>query len=138
MGIVKLFNHKDLLFQDLNNRLQSSGGEKFSKNFVDLELKVSEIRAGLDSVTSSTRLNTLSLGNLSLKLNQIKVGLINRHFLHIHFPFQLQNFGSVDKFSTENIISSTSAPRTKTSKKSSKYETLKVVHSTTETNQQNE
>ena len=72
MGIVKLFNHKDLLFQDLNNRLQSSGGEKFSKNFVDLELKVSEIRAGLDSVTSSTRLNTLSLGNLSLKLNQMK------------------------------------------------------------------
>ena len=70
------------LFQDFNTRLQSSvGGEKFSQRFSELDLKVSEIRAGLHSVKNSTSINTRSLGNLSLTLSQIKVWQIQDTYL---------------------------------------------------------
>ena len=74
------------LFQDFNTRLQSSvGGEKFSQRFSELDLKVSEIRAGLHSVKNSTSINTRSLGNLSLTLSQIKVWETHIYFEYLLF-----------------------------------------------------
>ena len=44
-----------------------------SKTLAHLDLKVTDMRAGLDSVKNTTRWNSESLRNLAVSLNQIKV-----------------------------------------------------------------
>ena len=44
-----------------------------SKTLAHLDLKVTDMRAGLDSVKNTTRWNSDSLRNLAVSFNQIKV-----------------------------------------------------------------
>ena len=62
------------IFQDFNKRLQScGGGENMIRSLAQLDLKVTDMRAGLDSVENTTRWNSHSLRNLAVSINQIKV-----------------------------------------------------------------
>ena len=44
-----------------------------SKSLAQLDVKVIDMRAGLDSVKNTTRWNSQSLRNLAVSINQIKV-----------------------------------------------------------------
>lgn len=102
------------------------------RSLAQLDLKVTDMRAGLDSVENTTRWNSHSLRNLAVSINQIKVKAPTDYLTFYYGTFQQDNFGSVN-----STISSISAITTETSMVSSTDETVKDEQSTRENVQQN-
>ena len=55
-----------------------------SKSLAHLDLKVTDMRSGLDSVINTTRWNSHSLMNLAVSINQIKVKDLSDHHLTLN------------------------------------------------------
>merc|ERR1712183_987365 len=110
----------DSRLQDFNKRIQSCEGENMRDSLAHLDLKVTDMSAGLDSVKNTTRWNSHSLRNLADSINQIKQ----------------DNFGLVNS-SSSSISDNTTINTTETSMLSSNDKTVKDVPSTTEKVQEN-